>query len=162
MATKTMVKFIFRDAYGKRTSRSYRSKDDNPSDGDVQALATDAQAISALSLIKATVSREVDVTGITDAAEAKSSRQKDASIVYNKSSLGDSLGGTYTFNITEPKAALVDSAGKLILTAGAWDNWRENFDDGAGIGGVAGNFYVSEQEELVEDDDPIDGFLNKD
>lgn len=161
MAENTSVTFTYLDAYGKQTTRSYQSRDANPADGVVQALATDAQALTALSLVKAVVTREVDITGVTDAAEAKSSRQKDASLKYQKSALRNSHSGPYTFNLPEPKAALLDAGGNIILTDGAIDNWRENFDDGSGIPAVVGDWYVSDGEELVEDQEALDGYLNK-
>jgi len=161
MAARTNVTFLWRDSYGKTTKRSYQSRDANPTDGVVQALATKAQALSALSLVAATVSRAVDISGSTAAAEAKSSRQKDASLVFEKSLLRDSTGGQHTFNLPEPKAALVDASGKIDLTDGAVTGWREEFDDGSGIPAVVGDWYVSDGEELVEDADPLDGFLNK-
>jgi hypothetical protein len=161
MADFTKVTITFLDSYGKTTTRGYQSRDSDPSDGDVQGLATKAQALSALSITKAIVTREVDVTGVTTAAEAKSSRQKDASLKYQKSALRNSHAGPYTFNIPEPKAAIVDGAGNIDLADAAVTGWREEFDDGAGIPAVIGDFYVSDGEELVEDQDPLDGFLNK-
>lgn len=161
MAVRTIATLTFQDAYGKNTTRSYQSRDANPTDGVVQALATDAQAMTALSLIKAVVTREVDVSGITTPAVALSSRQKDASLKYQKSALRNSVAGPYTFNIPEPKAALVNANGTLVLGDAAFASWRENFDDGSGIPAVVGDWYVSDGEELVEDQDPLDGFLNK-
>lgn len=161
MATRSTVTLTFLDAYGKQTKRSYQARDTEPSDAQVEALATDAQALTALSLTKAVVTREVDVSAITTAAESKSSRQKDASIVYQKSGLRNSKIGRYTFNVPEPKAALVNGNGTLDLSDGAFDSWRENFDDGDGIPAVVGDFYVSDGEELIEDAEAVDGFLNK-
>lgn len=161
MAEKTMVTIGFQDSYGKRTRRGYMSRDADPTDAVVQALAQAAQDISALSVVYATVTRDVDVSGITEAAEAKASRQKDASITYTKSALRNSHPGPFTFNITEPKAALLNPNGSVDLANGLWDSWREKFDDGAGIAGVVGTFYISDGEELIEDEEPLDGFLNK-
>lgn len=161
MAERTTATITFTDAYGKTTTRSYQARDANPSDGVVQALATAAQALSALSVTKTIVSREVDVSGITAAAEAKSSRQKDASLKYQKSALRNSHAGPYTFNVTEPKAALVDGVGTLVLSDAVFDTWRELFDDGSGIAAVVGAWYVSDGEELVEELEALDGFLNK-
>lgn len=161
MATLASVTFTWKDAYGKTTTRSYQARDNAPSDAQVQALAVDAQAYSGLSLIKAVVTREVDITGQSDAAEAKSSRQKDSSLVYLKSDLRSSRSGRYTFNMPEPKAALVQADGTVDLDSAVIDNWRENFDDGSGIPAVVGDWYVSDQEELIEDAEAIEGFLNK-
>jgi hypothetical protein len=161
MATLATVTFTWQDAYGKTTTRSYQGRDNEPTDGEVQALAADAQALSALSLVKAVVTREVDITGQSDAAEAKSSRQKDGSLVYLKSNLRSSRAGRYTFNLPEFKAALLNADGTVIITDGAIDSWRENFDDGSGIPAVVGDWYVSDQEELIEDEEAVEGFLNK-
>lgn len=161
MAGRTYCTLTFRDAYGKTTTRRYQSRDTNPSDAVCQALATKAQAYTALSVVDAVVTRSVDVTGITTAAEAKSSRQKDSSLVFEKSLLRDSGGGQFTFNMPEPKDALVDPDGTIDLTDAAITGWREEFDDGAGIPAIVGDWYVSDGEELVEDADPIAGFLNK-
>jgi hypothetical protein len=103
----------------------------------------------------------VSITGQSDAAEAKSSRQKDASLVFLKSDLRTSRAGRYTFNLPEPKAALVNADGTIDLTDAAIDAFRENFDDGSGIPAVVGDWYVSDQEELIEDEEAVEGFLNK-
>lgn len=161
MADYTKVTLTFLDDYGKTTTRGYQSRDSDPSDGDVQGLATKAQALSALSVIKAIVTREVDVSGSSTAAETKASRQKDASLKYQKSALRNSHAGPFTFNIPEPKAALIDGSGNIDLSDAAVTGWREEFDDGAGIPAIVGAFFVSDGEELVEDADPLDGFLNK-
>ena len=161
MAERTKVTITFQDDYGKQTTRGYHSRDANPTDVVVQALATKAQALSALSVVKSTVTREVDVTGVTTAAETKASRQKDASLKFAKSGLRNSHTGPYTFNLPEPKAALLDGAGNVDLADAAVTGWREEFDDGSGIPAVVGDFYVSDGEELIEDEDPLDGFLNK-
>lgn len=161
MAENTRVTLSFLDAYGKSTTRGYQSRAADPTDGVVQALATKAQALSALSIVKAVVTREVDVSGVTTAAEAKASRQKDASLKFQKSALRNSHAGPFTFNIPEPKAALVDTSGVIDLADAAVTGWREEFDDGDGIPAVVGDFYVSDGEELVEDGPPLDGFLNK-
>ena len=158
---KTYCTIQFLDSYNKPTTRRYQYRGANPSDADVEALATVLQAYTALSVVKATVSREVDVTAITTAAEAKSSRQKDASLIFQKSGLRQSSLGNFTLNTPEPKAALVDSIGKINLTDGAVTAIRELFDDGAGIAAIVGNWYVSDGEELIEDADLVDGYLNQ-
>lgn len=161
MAERTVATLTFLDSYGKTTTRQYQSRAANPGDADVQALATVAQEISALSVTKAQVTREVDISGITTAAETKSSRQKDASLKYQKSALRNSHPGPYTFNIPEPKAALMLANGNIDTTEGVWADWSELFDDGAGVAAVVGNWYVSDGEELVEEQPIIDGFFNK-
>lgn len=162
MATLATVTFTWEDSEGKQTTRSYQARDNAPSDVDVQALAADAQALSAWSLVKAVVTRVVDVTGQSAAAEAGSSVQRDASLVYNPTSLlRQSLGGSYTFRMAQYKAALLDANGRIDPTAAVFDNWTENFDDGAGVAAVVGNFYAGNQQELVEEVDPDEGFQNK-
>jgi hypothetical protein len=63
--------------------------------------------------------------------------------------------------LPEFKASLLNADGTVIITDGAIDSWRENFDDGAGIPAVVGDWYVSDQEELIEDEEAVEGFLNK-
>lgn len=163
MSTLATVTFTWQDSEGKTTTRSYQARDNAPTDGAVQALAADAQALSAWSLIKAVVTREVDISGQTAAAEAGSSRQRDASLVYNPTSaLRVSLGGSYTFRMPQFKAALLGSDGEISdLGAAAIDSWTENFDDGSGIAAVVGDFFIGNQQELLEEVEPTEGFQNK-
>lgn len=161
MATLATVTFTWTDDEGKTYHTSYSARDNAPSDGEVQALATDAQAMSALSLTKATVSRDVNVTGQSDAAEAGSSRQRDASLVYFLSNLRASIARRFTFTLPQFKAALLDAEGRIDPTAATFDNWRENFDDGAGIAAIVGDWFAGNQGELVEDVDALEGFQNK-
>jgi hypothetical protein len=154
--------FTWEDSEGKTTTRSYTARDNEPTDGEVQALAADAQALSAWSLIKAVVTRTVDVTAQSDAAEAGSSIQRDASLVYNPTSLlRASLGGSYTFRMPQYKDALLSPTGTIDPTAAVFDSWTENFDDGAGVAAVVGDWFVGNQAELVEEEDPDEGFQNK-
>jgi hypothetical protein len=161
MAVLATATFTWTDAEGKTYHSSYSARDNVPSDGEVQALAADAQAMSALSLTKAVVSREVDITGQSDAAEAGSSRQRDASLVYVLSSLRASINRRYTFTLPQFKAALLDAEGRIDVTDAVFDAWRENFDDGAGIAAVVGDWFAGNQGELVEDQEAEEGFQNK-
>ena len=163
MAVLATVTFHWQDAAGKTTTRSYKARSNEPSDANIQALAADAQALSAWSLIRATVTREVDITAQSQAAEAKSSRQRDASLVYNPTSVQDaSTGGTYTFKMPQFKDALLNAADEVDdLTATVFDNWTENFDDGQGVAGVPGSFYAGNQQQLIEESQPSEGFQNK-
>lgn len=164
MATLATVTIKMVDAEGKAVSRSYQARDNEPSDVEVQLLAERLQALTAWSVIGATVTRDVDVSAYTDAAEAGSSRQRDASLVYNPTStLRNSLGGKYTFRMPQFKAALLDSNGRISDTGAAdIDNWTELFDDGAGIAAIVGTYFAGNQQELVEEVEPTEGFQNKD
>lgn len=163
MSDLAVVTFTWQDSEGKKTSRSFTARDNAPSDGEVQALAADCQALSAWSLIKATVSRVVDITSQSDAAEAGSSRQRDASLVFTPiSNLRASLGGSYTFRMPQFKAALLNSVGQVAdLTASVFGDFIENFDDGSGVAAVVGDFFVGNQGELIEEVDPAAGFQNQ-
>jgi len=161
MATLATVTFTWLDDEDKTYTSSYTARDNEPSDAEVQALAVDAQALTALSLIKANVSREVDITGQSDAVEAGASRQRDASLSYLLSNLRSSIARRFTFKLPQFKAALLDANGRIDPTAGVFNSWTENFDDGSGIPAVVGDWYAGNQGELVEDADPLEGFQNK-
>jgi len=161
MATLATVTFTWTDDESKIYHTSYSARDNNPSDAEVQALATDAQAMSALSLTKAVVSRDVDITGQSDPAEAGSSRQRDASLSYFLSNLRASIARRFTFTLPQFKAALLDAEGRIDPAAAVFDSWTENFDDGSGIPAVVGDWFAGNQGELVESSDPLEGFQNK-
>lgn len=161
MAVLATVTFTWEDDDEKTYNSSYTHRTNNPSDGDVQDLAGVAQGLTALSLIKATVTREVDITGESDAPEAGSSRQRDASLVYRTSVLRASRGKRHTFTMPQFKAALLNGNGEIDPAAAIWDTWTERFDDGAGIAGIQGGWFAGNQGELIEDSDPLDGYQNK-
>lgn len=162
MATLAKVTFTWLDSEGKNYHTSYTARDNEPSDVQVQALAGDAQALSALGLVKAIVTREVDITGQADAPEAGSSRQRDASLAYFLSNLRASVARRFTFRLPEFKAALLNANGEVDVTAAVFDAWTENFDDGSGVAAVVGDWYAGNQGELQEEVDPLEGFQNKD
>lgn len=158
MARQTFVTLTCQDARGKKTSRRYEARDAAVSDADVVALAGDLQDLTKLSVVEATVSRAVDISSITTAPEAGCSINDSYHVRYEKSLLRNSHGGVYTFNVPELKDALTDANNvNIVPGAAAFEAWREQFDDGEGIAGVVGNFYVSDGEELVEDAQALGG-----
>lgn len=160
MATLAKVTFLWIDAEGKKYRSSYTGRTNTPSDAQVQALAADAQGLSALSLVKATVSRDVDISAQSDVAEAGSSRQRDASLVYFLSNLRASIAKQFTFTLPQFKAALLSADGTADVTQAAFEAFRENFDDGSGVPAVVGDFFAGNQGELVEDVDALEAFQN--
>lgn len=161
MAVLATCTFTWQDDEQKLYHSSYSARDNAPSDAEVQALALDAQALSALSLIKAVVTREVDITAQSNVPEVGSSRQRDASLVYILSSLRASINRRFTFTLPQFKAALLDVNGNADITDVAFDNWRENFDDGSGVPATVGDWFVGNQGELVEQQEAVEGFQNK-
>ena len=160
MANKTYCTLTFQDANKKKTTRSFRSRDDNPSDGNVEALAEAMQGLTKLSVVKAQVSREVDITAQTEDVVAGATRERQYAVKFQMSRLRNSGGGEHTFNIPDLQDALTDANNdKIVIGAAEFGAWRELFDDGAGIAAVQGNWYVSDDEELVEEVDPIEGGL---
>lgn len=166
MAKLAKVTVTLLDDFQRTTKRSYTHRtSDNPPEADVTGLLTDLQALTALSVIDAQVTYPVDVSAIQDAVESDASRQNDWSMEVRKSLLRNSRGGSYTFNLPQPKAALTGPTKQIDTTQTELNDWIENFDDGAGIAAIAGNWYVSDGEELVEatgGDQIIDAYLNKD
>ena len=164
LATATLV---FVDSWGREQSNTYQWRQATaPTAGNVQALAADEQAITGLSLLRASVSFEVDVSAQSDAVEAGASRQNDWSLEVRKSTLRNSRGGTYTFRkLPQPKAALLLPNGQIDTSIAALNTFVENFDDGAGLAAIVGDWYVSDGEELVEGtggDSIVAAYLNKD
>lgn len=168
MAKLPTATLTFLDARGREQSNQYQWRSATPpADADVQALAADAQALTALSLVRATVSYEVDITGESDAVEAGASRQNDMSLEVRRSTLRTSNGGTYTFRkLPQPKAAFTVAGQRTITTTdAAWNSFVENFDDGAGVAAIVGDWYISDREELVEGtggDSIVAAYFNKD
>jgi hypothetical protein len=157
MGKGTYATFTMRDARGKVTQRRYQARDAAVTDAQVVDLATDLQALTKLSVVEATVSRAVDISAVTAAPVAGCSVNDKFNLRYEKSLLRNSHGGVYTFSVPELQDALVNSNGTIITTANEFDAWRENFDDGAGLAAVVGDFYVSDGEELVEDAEILGG-----
>lgn len=152
MAKLATVTFTWLDSLNRTqtTERQWRLSTP-PADADVQALAVDEQALTGLGLVKASVSYEVDITAQADEPEANSSRQNDWSMTVRKSTLRNSRGGTYTFRkLPQIKAALSGSTRIIDASPAAFNNFLENFDDGAGLAAVVGDWYISDGEEVVE------------
>jgi hypothetical protein len=112
------------------------------------------QALTKLSVVECFMTRPVSIAA--DTAEAGCSVNDTASIRARK---GD--GGTYTFNIPEPLDAVVTGdnvtldVGNSIIT-----DWLELFDDGTGVAATQGPFYVSDGEQLDEDNPAISGEMD--
>ena len=165
MAARTYVTFTLRDSFGRIEHKRYEARSSAVTDGVVQGLAADLQALTGLGIEKATVSRAVDISGQADAIEAGSNKQADMSLVAVKSLLRNSGGGQYTFNLPEPKDAFLTSTAAVDVSDAAWNSFLENFDDGDGVAATVGDFYISDGEEIVEGaggSSIVDAFLNKD
>lgn len=168
MAKLAKVTLTFRDDFGRKQSNEYQWRlETPPADSDVEALATDAQALTALSLDEAQVTYSVDVSGQSDTVVTGASRQNDWSMEVNKSKLRNSRGGTYTFRkLPQPKAALIIGNTKQVDSENAaLNSFLENFDDGAGLAAIVGDWYISDGEEVVEGtggDQIVAAYLNKD
>lgn len=155
-----IVTYKMQDSFGRVASARFEHRTNTPPSGDVQAMATSLANVTKLGVVSATVSYAEDVTAQATTPEAGANRQVDAFLQTRKAD-----GGTYTFTLMHPKDALVNANGTLDLTAGALINFVENFDDGTGIAGIAGDWYISDGEELLEGtggDNILAGGLNKD
>lgn len=141
----TYVNVRFRDAWQREISRRYQAKSAAISDANALAAVNAIAAITKLGVIEATVSRPLTITP-TDPT-AGSNVTSTASLRCRKSN-----GGQYTFSLPEPKDAYINPDGTLITTDAVFDTWGELFDDGAGLAGIAGDFFVSDGEELSEVD----------
>jgi len=136
------VSVILQDSNGKQISRRYEKK----------SGSTETEAIEVADALQATTQLEVvdvllttRVAGYTPiAAEANSSVSETASVAVQ---LADGRG--YSFNMPALKAAL--KTGKNVIGNNATLlAFLEYFDDGAGIANVAGDFYVSDGQEISE------------
>lgn len=143
MANKPIVQVKFRDAWQRTITRRFEARDAAISDADANALVNAIAAITKLGVIEASVSRPLSIT--TTDAEAGSSTVSTASLRTRKTD-----GGTYTFSLPEPKDAMINTDGTLDTSAAELAAWGELFDDGAGVLGVAGDFFVSDGETLAE------------
>lgn len=151
MAKLAKATFTLIDSENKTTTRTYthRTSDAIP-EADVTGLATDLQALTGLSVIEAQITYPQDVSGISADVEDKASRQVDWSLEVRKSTLRNSRGGKYTFNLPDPKDVLQLGNGQVDQNAAVMNNFLENFDDGDGLAAVAGEWYISDGEEVVE------------
>lgn len=163
MANDVYVTYVLEDSYGKRVSRRFQAKSAGVTDGQVQALGANLAALTQLGLIEAMVTKPVSITATS--AVAESTRSAGAAVRYRKSSSSPSNGGVWTLKIPQPVAALVNADGGLDIANAVFNNFAENFDDGLGLLAVAGDFYISHGEELMEatasDNAVISGELDK-
>ena len=163
MTNQTFVTFTLEDDYGKRTQRRFQAKSATVSDGAIQALGADLAALTRLGLVEATVTKPVSITPTT--AEAECTRSAGASVRYRKSSQTPSNGGIWSFHIPHPKGALIKGDNSLDIENSVFNDFAENFDDGAGVLATQGDFYVSSGEELMEatasDNAVISGEMDK-
>lgn len=162
-----VVTFSLLDSFGRITKRSYQARVADPATADIQSLAAALAAITRLGVISAQKTVPIDISAQATSPTDEASRQNDARLECYKSLLRDSRGGTYTFNLPHPKPVLINTDGTLNVSDAAFGNFVELFDDGAGVAGVVGQFFVSDGEELVEgaldhSDTIKRGFLYKD
>jgi hypothetical protein len=165
MAELATVTYGLLDSGKRATSFSMQHRSADPSDGDVQAMATIIANITRLGVKSATVTRKVDISAEATDPENEANKIVTASLQVEKSVLRASHGGTYTFKLPHPKVALIDAATfNLLITNAAFLALVEACDDGAGIAGVVGDWYISDQEEIVEGvggSNILKGFMDK-
>lgn len=138
-----VVTVTLQDSNGMQTRRTYEARSAAISDADANALADALQAITQLSVTDVQVSRRV--TGFTStAAEANSAVAETASVRTQLAS-----GAFYSLNMPALKAA-VKSGSNVVGSDANLQAFLANFDNGDGVGATAGNFYVSDGEELSE------------
>lgn len=151
------VTVTLEDDNGLQTSRSYEAKSAAIADATAIALSDQLQTLTQLSVVDVVISRRP--AGFqSDAPETNSSVAETASITVKKTE-----GDRHTFNMPALKAAYKSGSGVNGSHADILA-FLENFDDGAGVAGVAGNFYVSDKEELSEislEGSEVDGKVNR-
>ena len=133
---------VMQDSNGKQIQRRYEIKSGTDATECIE-LADVLQATTQLEVIDVLLTTRV--TGFTPiGAEANSSVAETASVA---AQLGD--GRMYSFNMPALKAAL--KTGKNVIgNSATLLNFLEYFDDGVGIANVAGDFYVSDGQEISE------------
>lgn len=136
------VTIVLQDIDGQETSRRYEIKSGTTGTQAIE-LADALQAITQLEVVDVLLTTRV--TGFTPvAAEANSTASQTSSV---KVQLGD--GRDYTFNIPAPKSTI--KSGKNIIGNNAdLLAFLEYFDNGDGVFNVAGDFYVSDGQEISE------------
>lgn len=136
------VTIVMQDADGNETSRRYEIKNGTTATQAIE-LADVLQAITQLEVVDVLLTTRV--TGFTaTAAEANSTASQTSSI---KVQLGD--GRDYTFNVPAPVAA-IKSGTNIIGNHADLLAFLEYFDNGDGLLNVAGDFYVSDGQEISE------------
>ena len=137
------ITVTLQDADGQETQRSYEGRTALISDAQAIALADDVQALTQLAVVDLQISRRVSGFAAT-AAETNSSVAETASL---KVELSD--GAKHTINLPALKAAFKSGA-TVNGNDAAFATFLSHFDDGGGVGATAGNFYVSDGEEVSE------------
>ena len=146
MANNTRVTFTLRDSRGKTTSRSYAWQDDTvPADADVQDLADVLQAITQLEVLDATISKRVAYTGTAPSPTSTIAERGSLTVKMSESD----GGGTYTYDLPQVKESLIIGSA-LDITATEFQALVERFDDGLGVGGVAGDWRISRDRQVAE------------
>lgn len=142
MADAAIVNITFEDEEGNQTSRQYGASA-VPADADVQALANALQNLTTLSVVKATMTKEV--TGFTStAAETNADVAGGATISTFKTD-----GRRHTFNVPQLKTAY-RSGDTVNGTHADIAAFLTLFDDGGGAAATAGKFTCSDGETLSE------------
>jgi hypothetical protein len=147
---------VLEDSDGQETQRRYEIKSGTTATQCIE-LADVLQAITQLAVKDVLLTTRV--TGFTpSAAETNSSVAETASVAVE---LAD--GRDYSFRMPALKSA-IKSGSTVIGTNAALLDFLEYFDDGAGIANVAGDFYVSDGQEISEafhEDGKVTGVVNK-
>lgn len=131
-----------RDENGLKTTRSYEGRIADLLDADAIALADDLQALTQLEVIDVTVTKHI--AGFTPiSAGTNSSVAETASVTCEKEE-----GDYHTFNLPALKSS--QKSGSNVNVTAALITFLEHFDNGDGVAAVAGEFYVSDGEELTE------------
>lgn len=131
-----------RDENGIETTRSYEGRLADLADADAVALADDLQALTQLEVVDITVTKHV--TGFTPiAAETNSAVAETASVQCIKAA-----GDKHTFNLPALKSS--QKSGKNVHVTAAMLTFLAHFDNGDGVAGDQGEFYVSDGETLSE------------
>lgn len=138
-----VVTVTLQDADGQQTQRRYEARSAAVTDAQAYGLADLLQAITQLTVVDVQVSRRV--TGFTPiAVETNASVAETASVRCQLTS-----GAFTSLNLPALKAAV--KAGSNVDGGDAdLQAFLASFDNGDGVGGTAGNFYVSDGEELSE------------
>ncbi|MCB9105855.1 MAG: hypothetical protein H6633_16690 [Anaerolineales bacterium] len=138
-----VVTVTLQDSNGMQTQRRYEARVAAVTDAQAIALADDLQATTQLQVVDLQISRRV--AGFTaTAAEANSAVAETASV---RAQLA--TGAFYSLTMPALKAA-VKSGSNVVGTNADLQTFLGHFDDGGGVAGTAGNFYVSDGEELAE------------
>lgn len=151
------VTITFQDSDGQQTQRTYEGRLAALTDAQAITLADDLQALTQLEVVDLQISRRV--TGFTPtAAETNSAVAETATI---RAELGG--GGFHSFNLPALKSTFKSGA-SVNGNDAAIATFLGHFDNGDGVGATAGNFYVSDGEEISEtyvEGGKVSGKINK-